>query len=179
MPHPNIILCMCDQLRAFEVGCYGNPVIRTPNIDRLAAEGVRFETAVTTFPVCMAARSVTLSGQYNRTCTGGVGNVATGQGEGRIYFPQYPFAGRPHLREATLPEILHGLGYHTAAIGKWHIHTWPHDIGFDQYVIPRVNHVAHRTVVQRERRAGVRAGRLQRGLRVRPRRGIPGATGDR
>jgi arylsulfatase A-like enzyme len=138
--HPNIILCMCDQLRAFEVGCYGNPVIRTPNIDRLAAEGVRFETAVTTFPVCMAARSVTLSGQYNRTCTGGVGNVATGQGEGRIYFPQYPFAGRPHLPEVTLPEILHGLGYHTAAIGKWHIHTWPHDIGFDHYVIPRMNH---------------------------------------
>ena len=97
MPHPNIILCMCDQLRAFEVGCYGNPVIRTPNLDRLAAEGVRFETAVTTYPVCMAARSVLLSGQYNRTCTGGVGNVATGQGEGRIYFPQYPFAGRPHL----------------------------------------------------------------------------------
>src|SRR5512137_832836 len=140
MPYPNIILCMCDQLRAFEVGCYGNPMIRTPNLDRLAAEGVRFETAVTTFPVCMAARSVTLSGQYNRTCTGGVGNVATGQGEGRIYFPQYPFAGRPHLKDRTLPEILHGLGYHTAAIGKWHIHTWPQDIGFDQYVIPRMNH---------------------------------------
>jgi choline-sulfatase len=140
MSYPNIILCMCDQLRAFEVGCYGNPVIHTPNIDRLAGEGVRFETAVTTFPVCMAARSVTLSGQYNRTCTGGVGNVATGQGEGRIYFPQYPFAGRPHLREATLPEILRGLGYHTVAIGKWHIHTWPHDLGFDQYVIPRMNH---------------------------------------
>ena len=63
-----------------------------------------------------------------------------GQGEGRVYFPQYPFAGRPHLPEATLPEILRGLGYHTAAIGKWHIHTWPHDIGFDQYVIPRMNH---------------------------------------
>ena len=137
---PNLVLCMCDQLRAFEVGCYGNPVIRTPNLDRLAAEGVRFETAVTTFPVCMAARSVTLAGQYNRTCTGGVGNVATGQGEGRIYFPQYPFAGRPHLRDATLPEILHGFGYYTVAIGKWHIHTWPHDLGFDQYVIPRMNH---------------------------------------
>jgi choline-sulfatase len=138
---PNIILCTCDQLRAFEVGCYGNPVIRTPHLDRLAAEGVRFETAVTTFPVCMAARSVLLSGQYNRTCTGGVGNVATPHGEGRVYFPQYPFAGRPHLKDPTLPEILHGRGYHTAAIGKWHIHTWPHDIGFDQYVIPRMNHV--------------------------------------
>jgi arylsulfatase A-like enzyme len=140
MPHPNIVLCMCDQLRAFEIGCYGNPVIHTPNLDRLAAEGVRFETAVTTFPVCMAARSVTLSGQYNRTCTGGVGNVASSQGEGRVYFPQYPFAGRRHLKDGTLPEILHSLGYHTAAIGKWHIHTWPHEIGFDQYVIPRMNH---------------------------------------
>jgi choline-sulfatase len=138
---PNIILCLCDQLRAFEVGCYGNPVIHTPNLDRLAAAGVRFETAVTTFPVCMAARSVALSGQYNRTCTGGVGNVASSQGEGRVYFPQYPFAGRPHLKDETLPEILHRRGYHTAAIGKWHIHTWPHDIGFDYYLIPRMNHV--------------------------------------
>ncbi len=140
MPHPNIILCTCDQLRAFEVGCYGNPLIRTPHLDRLAAEGVRFETAVTTFPVCMAARSVLLSGQYNRTCTDGVGNVALPQDDGRIYFPQYPHAGRPHLRDTTLPEILRGLGYHTAVIGKWHIHTWSYDIGFDYYLIPRMNH---------------------------------------
>jgi choline-sulfatase len=140
MTKPNIIICMCDQLRAFEVGCYGNPVIRTPVLDRLAAEGARWETAVTTFPVCMAARSVTLSGQYNRWCTGGVGNVATPQGEGRTYFPQYPHHGRPHLKDPTLPEIVRGLGYHTAAIGKWHIHTWPHDLGFDYYLIPRMNH---------------------------------------
>ncbi len=120
---PNIILCTCDQLRAFEVGCYGNPIIRTPNLDRLAATGVRFETAVTTFPVCMAARSVLLSGQYNRTCTGGVGNVALPQDDGRIYFPQYPHAGRPHLRDATLPELVRKMGYHTAVIGKWHIHS--------------------------------------------------------
>jgi choline-sulfatase len=137
---PNIILCMCDQLRAFETGCYGNAVIRTPHIDRLAAEGVRFETAVTTFPVCMAARSVTLSGQHNRCCTGGVGNVATPMPEGRIYFPQYPEAGRPHLKDPTLPEALRDLGYYNAAIGKWHIHSWPHDVGFDDYVIPRMNH---------------------------------------
>jgi arylsulfatase A-like enzyme len=37
---PSFIVCMCDQLRAFEVGCYGNPVIRTPHIDRLAREGI-------------------------------------------------------------------------------------------------------------------------------------------
>lgn len=137
---PNVILCLCDQLRAFEVGCYGNPVIRTPSLDRLAAEGVRFESAVSTFPVCMAARSVTLSGQYNRTCTGGIGNVHTPMPGGVIHFPQYPVAGRPHLKDPTLAEVLRALGYRTSAIGKWHIHSWPHDVGFDDYVIPRMNH---------------------------------------
>ncbi len=137
---PNIILCNLDQLRPFEVGCYGNAVIRTPNIDRLAAEGVRFETAVTNFPVCMAARSVMLSGQYNRTCTGGVANVGFPWRPGQGHMPEYPDRGRPHLPDRTLPECLKNLGYHTSAIGKWHIHSWPHDIGFDHYVIPRVHH---------------------------------------
>ncbi len=137
---PNIVLCICDQLRAFETGCYGNPVIRTPNVDRLAAEGVRFETAVTNSPVCMAARSVLLSGQYNRTCTGGVSNVSYPARPGEFNMPEYPEAGRPHLKDTTLPELLRAAGYHTAAIGKWHIHSWPHDVGFDEYVIPRVHH---------------------------------------
>lgn len=132
---PNIIICACDQLRAFEVGCYGNDVIRTPHIDRLASEGVRFETTVTNYPVCMAARSVLLSGQYNRTCTGGISNFSH---NGNM--PEYPFHGRPHLKDQTLPEVLRGHGYLTAAIGKWHIHSWPDDIGFDYYLIPRVHH---------------------------------------
>ena len=137
---PNIVLCTCDQLRAFEVGCYGNDVIRTPNLDRFAAEGVRFDTAVTNYPVCMAARSVLLSGQYNRTCTGGVGNVAYPAGPGRFSLPEYPERGRPHLKDPTLPEILRDHGYETAAIGKWHIHSWPDEVGFDSYLIPRVHH---------------------------------------
>lgn len=137
---PNIVLCICDQLRAFETGCYGNAVIRTPHVDRLAREGVRFEQAVTNFPVCMAARSVLLSGQYNRTCTGGVGNVHYTTWPGDCAMPEYPVAGRPHLREQTLPEALGARGYDTAVIGKWHVHSWPHDVGFDSYLIPRVHH---------------------------------------
>lgn len=136
---PNVIVCTCDQLRAFETGCYGNEVIRTPNVDRLAREGVRFETAVTNFPVCMAARSILLSGEYNRTCTGGVSNVSYGK-PGESNMPEYPYPGRPHLKDKTLPEILRGEGYHTQVIGKWHIHSWPHDVGFDNYLIPRVHH---------------------------------------
>lgn len=137
---PNIVLCLSDQLRAFEVGCYGAAHVQTPNIDRLAAEGFRFEHAVTNYPVCMAARSVTLSGQYNRTCTGGVSNVAYASKPGDVNMPEYPESGRPHLKAPTLAEALKGAGYATAAIGKWHIHSWPHDIGFESYVIPRVHH---------------------------------------
>ena len=137
---PNIILCTCDQLRAFEVGCYGNDVIRTPGVDRLAAEGMRFQTAVSTFPVCMAARSALLSGQYNRTCTGGVGNVSYKGRPGDFMLPEYPYEDRPHLKDPTLAETLRDHNYHTQAIGKWHIHSWPHDVGFDRYLIPRVHH---------------------------------------
>ena len=137
---PNIIICTCDQLRAFEVGCYGNRVIRTPNIDRLAAEGVRFEQGITNYPVCLPARSILISGQYNRTCTGGSSNVIAAESDGRLFMPQYPEHHRPHLKDRTLPEMLRDMGYETAVIGKWHIHSWPDDVGFDSYVIPRVSH---------------------------------------
>lgn len=138
---PNIIICMCDQLRAVEVGCYGNDVIRTPNIDRLASEGVRFETAVSNCPVCMPGRSITLSGQYSRSCTGTLNNAHDWLKYADTWtMTQYPVDGRPHLPEQTLPECLSDAGYATAAIGKWHIHSWPNDIGFDHYLIPRVFH---------------------------------------
>jgi len=140
MRKPNIVLCLSDQLRAFEIGCYGNAHVRTPAMDRLAREGFRFEHAVTNYPVCMAARSVALSGQYNRTCTGGVSNVAYPSRPGDVNMPEYPEAGRPHLKAPTLAEVLRDEGYATTVIGKWHIHSWPHDVGFQHYVIPRVHH---------------------------------------
>jgi len=132
---------MCDQLRAFEVQCYGNDVVQTPNIDRLASEGVRFDVAVTNNPVCMPARSIVLTGQYSRTCCGNLNNYVALSPDGGWIMPEYPRRGRPHLKDPTLPEILHSNGYHTAAIGKWHIHSWPHDVGFNYYLIPRVYHV--------------------------------------
>ncbi len=137
---PNIVLCICDQLRAFDVGCYGNPQVRTPHMDRMADTGARFETAVCNTPVCMASRSVLISGQHNRSCTNGVTNVHAVLPFGGAYMPQYPQHGRPHLPDPTLPELLRQAGYHTALIGKWHIHSWPHEVGFDTYLIPRVHH---------------------------------------
>ena len=72
---PNVVVCLTDQLRPFEIGCYGNPIVRTPHMDRLAAQGCRFEVGVTNSPVCSPARGALLSGQYARTCAGSIRNV--------------------------------------------------------------------------------------------------------
>ena len=137
---PNVILCICDQLRAFETGVYGNGIIQTPHIDRLAEEGVRFEIAVTNNPVCMPARSCLLSGQYSRSCMGMLGNYAERRPDGTRYMSEYPVDDRVHMPEQTLPEVFKTLGYDTALIGKWHIQPSPGIVGFDYSLFPRVHH---------------------------------------
>ncbi|NKB69112.1 MAG: sulfatase-like hydrolase/transferase [Candidatus Latescibacteria bacterium] len=143
MKPPNIVLCLTDQLRAFSTGCYGNPWVRTPHIDGLAAQSVRFANAITNNPVCMAARSALLSGQYSRSCTGQLGNdfaTTNGKGWGAIE-PECPEADRgAHLPGITLPEALQQTGYQTAAIGKWHIRPAPAAVGFDHSILPLTNH---------------------------------------
>lgn len=132
---PNIIVCLCDQLRAFEVGCYGNDIIRTPHIDRLAKEGVRFDLAISNNPVCMPARSALLTGQHSRTCMGFLTNYNDDDG-----LPEYPAQTRDWLRDTTLPEAFKAQGYETALFGKWHIQPAPHLVGFDYALFPRVHH---------------------------------------
>lgn len=127
---PNIVLVTCDQLRSFDVGCYGSTQVRTPNIDRLAGSGIRFETAVTSNPVCTPARSCWLTGQYSRTCTGMLGNVHENP----------PNPRRDRLRDPTLPELLREHGYRTALVGKWHVDPQPQLVGFDTALYPRVEH---------------------------------------
>jgi arylsulfatase A-like enzyme len=139
----NIVVCTCDQLRAFETGCYGNAAIRTPNLDRLASQGVRFETAVSNNPVCMAARSALLSGQHSRTCNGHLGNdyVSTGGKGWSTLEPEFPERQRgAHLPGTTLPEALGQAGYHCATVGKWHIRPAPEAVGFHHSVLPLNNH---------------------------------------
>lgn len=128
---PNLILCTCDQMRAFEVGCYGHPVVRTPNIDRLAAEGTRFEHAISTNPVCVPARSALITGQYSRTCAGRLDNAYADDG---------PVLERNRLRDTTIAELFRDSGYHTALIGKWHIGPHPLVTGFDEALFPLVPH---------------------------------------
>jgi arylsulfatase A-like enzyme len=124
----NIIVCLCDQLRAFELGCYGGGQVRSPNIDRLAADGVRFEHAVSNCPLCAPARSCLLSGQYTRSCTGKLGNIGDIE------------PGRYRLRQRTFPEVLKGAGFRTQLIGKWHVSPHPKVLGFDDSVRADVWH---------------------------------------
>lgn len=131
MKKPNIVLCLCDQLRPFELGCYGGEV-DTPNIDKLARDGAVFENAITNAPVCSPARSSLIQGQYSRTCIGVVDNMHAEKG------PQNNRCER--LKDASIAEVLKTQGYKTALIGKWHIYSNPDELGFDEYVYPDAMH---------------------------------------
>ena len=107
-PRPNVLLYVVDDQGTDDAGCYGNPVIRTPGLDLLAAEGTRFTRAFCTTPSCSASRSTILTGWHNH---------ATGQyGHAHSY---HHFKTMPHVR--TLPVFLSEAGYRTTRIGKWHV----------------------------------------------------------
>jgi len=127
----NIILCLTDQWRAFEAGCYGNKQIQTPHLDALAREGVQFEYGISNDPVCTPARSVVLSGQHYRTCS----PIRTNTTE------QWPAAERGQwFPERTVAECFRDSGYHTTLIGKWHVGPRPSLCGFNTAVYPNMIH---------------------------------------
>ena len=130
MSQPNVVVCLCDQLRPFELGCYGGTLVKTPNIDALAAGGMRFEVASANCPVCTPSRSSLLTGQYGRTCTGTVLNIAETPPDRR----------RRRLTSTTLPEAFRKAGYRTGLIGKWHIDPDPMIVGFESAVYPNHHH---------------------------------------
>ncbi len=105
---PNIVLIVSDDHGLDALGCYGNPVIKTPNLDGLAREGVRFTNAFCTTASCSASRSVILTGMYNH---------ANGQyGHQHSY---HHFVSFPNIK--SLPVLLTETGYRTGRIGKYHV----------------------------------------------------------
>jgi len=109
MKQPNILLIVTDQHRLSALGCYGPTQCRTPNIDRIAREGVRFETAYTTAPVCSPARASIITGQY--PSRHGVTMNCGGMG------PVWNIPDHPRM----LSRRLIGQGYRCGYTGKWHL----------------------------------------------------------
>jgi arylsulfatase A-like enzyme len=124
---PNIVMIVTDDHGVGDVGCYGYPEVRTPNLDRLAASGTRFTQWYANAPVCSASRASILTGQYSER-TGVFGALRSE--------PEFDVVG---LRkgEVTLPGELRKLGYRSAALGKWHLgsaaESRPQAQGFDDF----------------------------------------------
>jgi len=109
MTPPNILFILSDQQRWDSVGAYGQALPTTPHIDRLAAEGVRFENAFTCQPVCGPARACLQTGRYASE---------TGCFRNGLGLPE----GEP-----TLPRYLRQAGYDSAYVGKWHLASREHE----------------------------------------------------
>jgi N-acetylglucosamine-6-sulfatase len=134
MKKPNFLVILVDDLRCDEFGAGGHPYLKTPHIDRLAAEGALFERAFHTTPICSPNRASILTGQY-ASRHGVIDNVARDAMSHRL--PNYHLA-------------LRRLGYETAHIGKWHMGNdgmprpgydcWVSYDGHGRIVDPRLNH---------------------------------------
>ncbi|MFK7775956.1 MAG: sulfatase [Saprospiraceae bacterium] len=122
---PNIIILFADDLGYGDLGVYGHPTIRTPNLDAMAAKGMKFTNFYSGSPACTASRYALLTGRYP---------IRSG-----FQWVLYPNSSRGiHANEYTLAEGMKDAGYATACFGKWHLGTTkkeylPLQNGFDEY----------------------------------------------
>src|SRR4051794_35159928 len=129
----NIVLILADDLGWADVGCQGADLHETPNIDRLAAQGLRFSNAYAA-SVCSPTRAALLTGKHNARLGITVWREAAGDPpKNRKLVPPVAVADLPDA-EVTIAEALKGAGYLTALVGKWHLgdaSAYPETQGFD------------------------------------------------
>ena len=128
---PNIVIIYADDLGYGDLGCYGHPVIRTPHLDRMAAEGVRFTSFYSAAEVCTPSRAALLTGRLP---------VRSGMCHDQFRVLRSKSTGHLPHEEITLAEALKPRGYATACVGKWHLGQWannpeghPSKHGFDHF----------------------------------------------
>ena len=113
MRRTNVILILADDLGWTDLGCYGTPFYETPNLDRLAAQGMRFTDAYAACPVCSPTRASIMAGKYPARL--GITQWIGGPNEPTPYRHYLP------LEEVTIAEALKKAGYATGFVGKWHL----------------------------------------------------------
>jgi arylsulfatase A-like enzyme len=117
VPRPNLVFIMTDDHAVSALGCYGNRLVSTPHLDRLAADGMRFDRACVTNSLCAPSRSTVLTGTYSHI------NGVRGNSEATNAIE------RLDRSLPTFPQLLRDAGYTTAIVGKWHLADPP--VGFD------------------------------------------------
>lgn len=133
-PKPNIIFIVADDMGYGDLGCYGQQIIKTPNIDSLAAQGMKFTQCYSGSAVCAPARSVLMTGLHTGHTTvrgnfGKGGVIGLGGGEGRVPLRE---------EDVTIAQVLQKAGYKTAMVGKWGLGEpnttgEPNRKGFDEF----------------------------------------------
>ncbi len=113
---PNILFILADDLGYADLSCYGRRDLRTPNIDRIAAEGMRFTQAYANSAVCTASRVALITGRYQYRLTVGLEEPLPSRETRKVGLPP---------AHAALPSILKKAGYQSTLIGKWHLGRLP------------------------------------------------------
>ncbi|WP_411826094.1 sulfatase [Luteolibacter sp. AS25] len=157
-PKPNIVMVMADDMGWGDSGTYGNELIQTPNMDKLAAEGVKFTQCYSACGVCSPSRSAILTGRT--PYRNGVWRHLSGKHEA-------------HLRdsEVTFPELLKEIGYETCHVGKWHLlseqqfnkpeYPMPDGQGYDYYMTTQNNAIPSHKNPKNFIRNGEEVGKLE------------------
>lgn len=143
-PPPNIILIYMDDMGYGDLGCFGSTKNRTPHLDRMAANGIKFTDFYVTSGVCTPSRSSLMTGCYPRRL-----NLHVDENNKWVLFPGARKGLNPE--ETTIAEILKTRGYATTCIGKWHLGDHPDFLptkqGFDSYFgIPYSNDMGRKKI---------------------------------